>query len=219
MGRVGGMARFLWSSGFSKGLLSALSHAANSLSFPKLSFLASVNCGSLVAPLPLRPHLPDTSFSFDHCLGPVLGFPVFTLPFHPGWSPGPPFSLSTHPPPISNSINDLFPESLELIYFLYVNKHIWSAYCVLNTLQVLIYLIIIIMLWVLSHFTDEEIEIQSSYVICPSSRGATEASIGIVSMSLCLSTSQEVNISLRGVTLPACAHSHVSNTQHRVWAQ
>lgn len=35
--------RFLWFSGFSKGLLSALAYAANSLSFPKLSSLASVN--------------------------------------------------------------------------------------------------------------------------------------------------------------------------------
>lgn len=34
--------------------------------------------GSLVAPQPLRPHLPGTSFSFYHCAGPVLGFPVLS---------------------------------------------------------------------------------------------------------------------------------------------
>ena len=41
--------------------------------------------------------------------------------------------------------------------------------------------------WVLlSPFTDEEMETQSSYVICPSSGGASGASIEIVSVGLCL---------------------------------
>lgn len=68
----------------------------------------------------------------------------------------------------------------------------------------------------LPHFTDEEIEIRSSYVICPSSGGALEASIEILSVDLCLPTLQEVSISLRAVTLPASSHSHVPNTQHKV---
>lgn len=125
----GSECRFLWSSDFSKGL----SHATNSPSFPKLCSLVSVNCW-ILGYSPASQATPPWHLLFFPPLLRACASLFCPLTLGDLMS----LHLSVHHPPISNSINDLFPESLELIYFCYVSKYIWSANCVpgtvLNTL-------------------------------------------------------------------------------------